>query len=68
MVRLALSVEEPVAEDEPEGSEAVFPADFFAFGVIAAGVVDAGLVKTVATAGELGGQFGFDAEAVGTSA
>lgn len=39
------SVEKPVAENEPEGGEAVFPVDFLAFGVIAAGIIDAGFVE-----------------------
>src|SRR5579863_4475953 len=58
-------IEEPVTEDEPEGGEAVFPADFFAFGVIASGIIDAGFVEAIVAARELGGQFGFDAETLG---
>ena len=56
--------QEAVFEDAAEGAEAVFPADFFAFGVGAAVVGNGDFVDACAGAGDLGDEFGLDTEAV----
>ena len=56
--------QEAVFEDAADGAYAVFPADFFAFGVGAAVVGDGDFVDAGAGAGDLGDDLGFDAEAV----
>jgi hypothetical protein len=60
----ARSAEEVVLHDAPEGAEAVFPADLFAFLVGAAFVGDADFVQAAAAGGDLGGDLGLEAEAV----
>ena len=64
MVAVKISAQEAVFEDAAEGADAVFPADFFAFGVGAAMVGDGDFVDAGAGAGDLGDDLGFDAEAV----
>src|SRR5436189_6290145 len=55
---------ELIAQDAPEGPEAVAPADFFPFGVAAAGVADGAFVEADGReAGELAGELDFDPEA-----
>ncbi len=56
---------EAVADDAPERLETVFPGDFFAFFVGAAGVGDGDFVDTPLPLRDLGGNFRFEAEAIG---
>ncbi len=56
--------QQAVFQDAADGADAVFPADFFAFGVGAAVVGDGDFVDAGAGAGDLGDELGFDAEAV----
>src|SRR5712671_14208 len=58
-------VKEPVTKDKPQRRNAVFPPDLFALRVIAAGIVDAGLVETIPATGQLRGQLRLEAEPVG---
>ena len=57
------SAPEAVFEDAADGADAVFPADFFAFGIGAAVVGDGDLVDAGAGAGDLGDDLWLDAEA-----
>ena len=56
--------QEAVFEDAADGADAVFPADFFAFGVGAAVVGNGDFVDAGAGAGDLGDDLGFEAEAL----
>src|ERR1700752_4985846 len=56
---------EAVADDAPEGLDAVFPGDFFALFVGATGVGDGNFIDAPIALGDLGGDFGLEAEAVG---
>ena len=58
-------VGEAVADDAPEGLDAVFPGDFFAFFVGAAGVGDGDFVDAPVPFCDFGGDFRFEAETVG---
>src|ERR1700686_1981911 len=57
--------EEAVADDAPERLYAVFPGDFFAFFVSAAGVRDGDFVDAPVPFCDFGGDFRFEAEAIG---
>ncbi len=59
------SVGEVVADDAPEGLDAVFPGDFLAFFVGAAGVGDGNFVDAPVAFCDFGGNFRLEAEAVG---
>ena len=54
-----------VADDAPEGLDAVFPGDFLAFFVGSASVGDGDFIDAPIALGNFGGNFGLEAEAVG---
>lgn len=58
------SLLESILEDAVDGADAVSPADLFAFFVGAAVVGDGNLINGDFEFGDLGGDFGFEAEAV----
>ena len=58
-------VGEAVADDAPEGLEAVFPGDLFPFFVSTAGVGDGHFVDAPIPFCDFGGDFRFEAEAMG---
>jgi hypothetical protein len=58
-------VDQPEFEDDAEGFEAVFPADFLAFFISAAVVTDGHFVNAEFALGALHDDFGLEAETVG---
>ena len=64
VVRGEAPVEEPVLEQQPEGLDAVLPADVLALCVAAAVVADGHLVDARVPLGQPRGELGLDAEAV----
>src|SRR2546426_224141 len=59
------SVEESVPENKPQRGDAIFPADRFAFRIIAARVADRRLVEPIPATRQFGRQLRLDAEPVG---